>query len=234
MLAIKIILNFLNDMNELIFFTSIVVSYCLVLLFYKFLGKLGMFVWIASIAIIANIEVIKCVDILGMSVTLGNALYCSISLATDILNERYGAHEARKSALIGFMSLVVLVILSQIALLFTPNESDFASDALQTVFATTPRICAASLSCFLLSNILDTYIFSWLRKKCKFLWIRVNVSTLLSQLLDSILFFVIAFSFALPWSEILMLGITCYIIKVVITVCDTPFIYWSRKINPLQ
>lgn len=220
-------------MNELIFFMSIAVSYCLVLLFYKILGKLGMFVWVAAVAIIANIEVIKCVDIFGMSVTLGNALYCSISLSTDILNERYGAKEARKAAWIGFLALVTLVILTQTALLFEPNETDFASESLKTIFSTTPRICLASLSCFLLSNILDTYVFSWLKKKCKFLWIRVNVSTIISQLLDSMLFFVIAFAFVLPWTEIATLGITCYIIKIIITMCDTPFIYWSRNIKPL-
>lgn len=221
-------------MNELIFFISIAISYCFVLLFYKILGKVGLFIWVAIVAVIANIEVIKCVDIFGMPVTLGNALYCSISLATDILNEKYGGKEARRSAWIGFLSLITLVVLSQISLLFIPNNFDFASDALKTIFTTTPRLCLASLSCFLLSNILDTYVFAWLKKNSRFLWIRVNISTLISQILDSFLFFFIAFSFTLPVNEILTLGVTCYVVKVIITMCDTPFIYWSRNIKPLQ
>lgn len=221
-------------MNELIFFISIAISYCFVLLFYKILGKVGLFIWVAIVAVIANIEVIKCVDIFGMPVTLGNALYCSISLATDILNEKYGGKEARRSAWIGFLSLITLVVLSQISLLFIPNNFDFASDALKTIFTTTPRLCLASLSCFLLSNILDTYVFGWLKKNNRFLWIRVNISTLFSQILDSFLFFFIAFSFTLPVNEILTLGATCYVVKVIITMCDTPFIYWSRNIKPLQ
>lgn len=221
-------------MNELIFFISIAISYCFVLLFYKILGKVGLFIWVAIVAVIANIEVIKCVDIFGMPVTLGNALYCSISLATDILNEKYGGKEARRSAWIGFLSLITLVVLSQISLLFIPNNFDFASDALKTIFTTTPRLCLASLSCFLLSNILDTYVFGWLKKNNRFLWIRVNISTLFSQILDSFLFFFIAFSFTLPVNEILTLGVTCYVVKVIITMCDTPFIYWSRNIKPLQ
>lgn len=221
-------------MNELIFFISIAVSYCFVLLFYKMLGKVGLFIWVAIVAVIANIEVVKCVDIFAMPVTLGNALFCSISLATDILNERYGGQDARKSAWIGFLSLITLVVLSQISLLFLPNDFDFASDALRTIFSTTPRLCLASLSCFLLSNILDTYVFAWLKKNCRFLWVRVNISTLISQILDSFLFFFIAFSFTLPVTEILTLGLTCYIVKVIITMCDTPFIYLSRNIKPLQ
>ena len=221
-------------MNEFYFLASILVSFSLVLLFYKLLGKLGLFLWIAIVAIIANIEVVKCVDIFGLPLTLGNSLYCALSLATDILNEKYGAKEARRSAWIGFLSLTTLVILTQISLLFTPNSSDFASDALATIFSTTPRLCLASLSCFLLSNLLDTYVFSWIKNKNKYLWIRVNGSTFVSQILDSFLFFVIAFAFVLPLSEIFILGVTCYIIKVVITMCNTPFIYLGRKIKPLS
>ena len=221
-------------MNELFFFTSIAISYLLVLLFYKILGRTGLFLWIAIVVIIANIEVIKCVDIFGLPVTLGNALYCSISLGTDILNEKYGGRDARKSVWIGFLSLVTLIILSQLSLLFTPNSQDFASDALKTIFSTTPRLCFASLSCFVLSNFWDTYIFGWLKKKTKFLWVRVNISTIISQFFDSMLFSIIAFAGFMSFKETLVLGITTYIVKVVITMCDTPFIYWSRKIKPLQ
>ena len=221
-------------MNELIFFISIAISYCLVLLFYKILGRVGLFIWVAIVAVIANIEVVKCVDIFAMPVTLGNALYCSISLATDVLNEKYGGKDARKSAWIGFLSLITLIILSQISLLFIPNTFDFASESLKTIFSTTPRLCFASLSCFLLSNILDTYVFGWLKKKSKFLWVRVNISTIISQLFDSMLFSVIAFLGIMSFEETIILGITTYIVKVIITICDTPFIYWSRNIKPLQ
>lgn len=221
-------------MNELLFFLSIIVSYCLSLGFYKIFGKSGLFIWIAIVAIIANIEVIKCIDIFGMSVTLGNALYCSISLATDILNEKYGAKEARKSVWIGFLSLVTLVLLSQLSLLFAPNSFDVASTSLEVIFSTTPRICIASLSCFLLSNIMDTYIFGWIKRKSKYLWLRVNVSTIISQFVDSMLFSIVAFVGFFEIKEVLILGVTTYIVKVIITMCDTPFIYWARKINAIE
>lgn len=221
-------------MNELLFLISVVVSFATSLLFYKLLGKLGLFVCIAIMVIIANIEVVKCVDIFGMPLTLGNTLYCSISLCTDILNEKFGAKDARKSAWIGFLCLISFVLFSQLSILFSPNSIDFASESLKTIFSTTPRLCIASLSCFLLSNILDTYVFSWLKKKCKYLWVRVNVSTVISQLLDSMLFTIMAFSFAMPFKDIMVLGLTTYFIKVIITMCNTPFIYLSRRIKPLN
>lgn len=221
-------------MNEILFFISIIVSFCLALSFYKLFGKLGLFVWVAVVSVIANIEVIKCVDILGLPVTLGNSLYCSISLAVDVLNEKYGGSDARKSAWIGFFVMITFIILTQISLLFIPNSIDIASSALNTVLSTTPRICIASISCFLISNILDTYVFGWLKSKTRFLWIRVNISTLVSQFLDSMLFSVIAFLNVLSWNEVLILGITTYIVKVIITMCNTPFIYLARRIKPLK
>jgi uncharacterized integral membrane protein (TIGR00697 family) len=205
----------------------------LVLVFYKLLGRTGLFIWVSIVAIIANIEVIKSIDIFGLPLTLGNSLFCSISLATDILNEKYGSKDARKSAWIGFLVLISFVILTQISLLFEPNAIDFSSDALNTIFSTTPRICIASLLCFLVSNIFDVYVFGWLRKKSRFLWVRVNVSTIISQLLDSVLFSFMAFLFIYPVKDILILSFTTYFIKVIITMCDTPFIYLSKRIKPL-
>jgi uncharacterized integral membrane protein (TIGR00697 family) len=217
-----------------LFFASIIIGFSAALLFYKLFGRLGLFTCVAIMVVIANIEVVKCVDIFGIPLTLGNTLYCSISLCTDILNEKFGAKDARKSAWLGFLCLVSLVVFSQTSILFYPNSMDFASDAFKTLFSTTPRLCVASMSCFLLSNILDTYVFSWLKKKCKYLWVRVNISTVISQFLDSMLFTIMAFSFVMPLKDTMILGLTTYFIKVVITMCNTPFVYLGRKIKPLS
>ena len=56
-------------MNELLFFITIIVNFAGIILAYKFFGKKGLFAWIAFATISANIEVIKCVDIFGLSVT---------------------------------------------------------------------------------------------------------------------------------------------------------------------
>ena len=61
-----------------------------------------MYAWIALATVIANIEVVKCVDIFGMPLTLGNITYGSIFLATDILSEKYGIKSAKKGIFIGF------------------------------------------------------------------------------------------------------------------------------------
>ena len=75
-------------MNESLFFISLIINFVGVLCSYKFFGKIGIFCWIAIATVIANVEVLKCVDIFNMALTLGNVTYGSVFLATDILNEK--------------------------------------------------------------------------------------------------------------------------------------------------
>ena len=75
-------------MNEILFLISIAFYLGGVLFAYKIFGKTGLYVWTAISAILANIEALKMVDMFGLSVTLGNALYASSFVVTDILSEK--------------------------------------------------------------------------------------------------------------------------------------------------
>lgn len=57
-------------MNEILFFITLIVNFIGIILAFKFFGKKGLFAWIAFATVSANIEVIKCVDIFGLSLTL--------------------------------------------------------------------------------------------------------------------------------------------------------------------
>lgn len=221
-------------MNELLFFITIIINFVGIILAYKLFGKKGIFAWIAFATISANIEVIKCVDVFGLSVTLGNVIYGTVFLATDILSEMYGGKEARKGVWIGFFAMITFTIISQINLLYIPNSSDFASEALKVIFGLTPRICFASLLAYVISNNLDTYTYDFIRKKLpsdKWLWVRNNASTMTSQLIDSFLFNIVAFLGVFDWKMLIELSITTYLLKLIIAACDTPFLYIAKKIG---
>lgn len=219
-------------MNELLFFLTIVLNFCGILLAYKFFGKTGLFVWIGVATVIANIEVTKCVDMFGLSVTLGNVIYGTTFLATDILSEKYGGREARKGVLIGFFTTVVFTLISQVNLLFVPNSEDVVSEAMKTVFSFMPRICIASVIAYLISNVLDTFTYDFIRKHFpNQLWLRNNGSTMTSQLVDSFLFTIIAFAGVFEWLTIIELSLTTYAIKIIVAACDTPFLYIAKHIE---
>lgn len=219
-------------MNELLFFVTIVTNFVGILLSYRLFGKTGLLAWIALATVIANIEVTKCVDMFGFSLTLGNVIYGSTFLATDMLSEFYGGKEARKGVLIGFFATVMFTIISQINLLFVPNGQDFVSDAMKTIFSLTPRLCIASMFAYIVSNTLDTYTYDWIKRKCpNHLWLRNNGSTLTSQLVDSFLFTFAAFYGVFDMAMLVELSLTTYAVKVITAACDTPFIYMAKHIN---
>jgi uncharacterized integral membrane protein (TIGR00697 family) len=135
-------------MNELLWLLEIIVYFSLVVLSYKLFGKAGLWAWIPIAIIIANIQVTKTIEIFGLAATLGNVAYASSFLVTNILTELYGKAEAKKAVLFGFFTLVVMVLLMNLAMLFAPISSDSYSvgidKSIKDIFGLMPRIAPVS------------------------------------------------------------------------------------------
>ncbi|HQN74883.1 MAG TPA: queuosine precursor transporter [Bacillota bacterium] len=221
--------------NELLWVIFALVNFTLFLLVYKFFGRLGIFVWITLATILANIQVTKLIFLFGLEANLGNIMYGTIFLGTDVLNEIYGKKQAKKAVFIGFSVMIITVIIMTIAINFNPHPEDWAQDSLLTIFGFMPRILLASLSAFIISQFIDVYAFDKIKRKLpenKFLWIRNNVSTIISQAIDTSIFVPIAF-YGVVSNEILLgLMLSTYAIKVIVALLDTPFIYLAKKIKP--
>lgn len=214
--------------NELLFFLTTVVNFSMVLAFYRFFGKIGLFAWMAIATVIANIEVIKCCDMFGMAVALGNVAYGSTFLSNDILNEMHGGKSARKAVTLGFFALVAYTVMIQGALMFTPNAEDFASEPMKAIFSFAPRICITSIGCFWVSNMLNTYLYQFFKKHFKPMWVRNNAATAIAQFVDTVAFTFIAFAGMFDFKTKIEIIITAYIMKVIVAALDTPFLYAAR------
>ena len=135
---------------------------------------------------------------------------------------------------LAFFSLVSMTVLMVLALVFTPSEEDFAQSALERIFLIVPRITSASLLAYLVSQLHDVWAFAWLKRRLpakRFLWIRNNASTLLSQLLNSVVFTLAAFAGIFDPGLLLEILVTTYLFKVIAAVCDTPFLYLASIIR---
>ena len=220
--------------NELLWILVFLIDFGLLLLFYKFLGKIGLFAWVAMATVIANIQVIKVVQLCGITATLGNVLYASIFLATDILSENYSKKDAAIAALIGFASMLALPLLMTFSLMFTPGEDDFSQEALQMLFGVVPRVVAGSAVAYIVSQLHDVWSYHFIKGRfpsTKLLWLRNNGSTLISQLLDSLIFSTIAFYGLYPTKVFLEIVLTTYLLKAVCALLDTPFIYLAKYLH---
>ena len=208
-------------------------NFLLIILAFRLWGKTGLYVWAGFAIVIANIQVLKTVQIFGLVATLGNIVYGTTFLTTDILSELYGKHDSRKAVWIGFFTMISMTILMQVSLLFIPDESDFAQQSLKTIFGVMPRIMAASLVAYLISQNHDIWAFHFWKRSTggKYLWLRNNLSTMVSQLIDSGVFCTIAFTGLFSWPVFWQILLTTYLFKLIVAALDTPFVYWARALE---
>ena len=224
--------------NELIFVLTVLIYLGSVLALYKIFGKNGLYAFSIFATLLGNIAVCKNVDIFGVATTAGNVLYAATFLVTDILSEKYGKKEASKAVAYSFSIMILWMLGTQLILWFTPNANDYINESLKVVFGLVPRITIASLAGFICSQNLDVFLYHYIwsrtgNDKTK-LWLRNNGSTLTSQLIDTVIFTFIAFWGVYPTSVFLSILITTYLFKAVVALLDTPFMYWARRIVPLD
>lgn len=227
-------------MNELLLILCLFFTYSMVLVSFYFLGKSGLYVWTVIATITANIEVLILVNAFGMEQTLGNVLFASTFLVTDILSERYDKKTANKAVNIGIFTSVVFILLTQSWLLYIPSVNDWAQPHIREIFTNTPRLMIASLLVYAICQRFDVWAYhKWwdfttrrFGDSNRFLWLRNNGSTLVSQLLNTVLYTFGAFYGMYDMQTLISICISSYVIFLVTSLVDTPFIYLARKVVP--
>lgn len=226
-------------MNELILILSLVVIYGGDLLAYRLFGKAGIFAFTAMVTILANIEVLILVEAFGMEQTLGNLLFASTFLATDILSENEGKKEANRAVNIGIFTAAAMVIITQSWLIYTPSASDWVSPSISAVFSSTPRLILASMLGYTVSQKLDVWLYHLIWRitesktgnKKAFLWLRNNGATLTAQLINTVLFNLAAFGGVYNTKTLISIIVSGYLIYIITALLDTPIVYIARKLK---
>lgn len=224
--------------NELLLIVSLLVIYGGVLFVYKWFGKTGLYCWTVFATVTANIEVLIMIRAFGMEQTLGNILFASTFLVTDILSETAGKEDAARAVNMGIVTSVFFILLSQSWLLYTPSKEDWARPAFETIFSNTPRLLLASLLVYAISQRFDVWAYhkwwEFTKKKFgdsrRFLWLRNNGSTLISQLLNTILYTFGAFLGMYAMPVLISICLSSYAVFVATSLLDTPFVYMARRI----
>lgn len=229
-------------MNELLLLLSLIISYGSVLIWFRLFGKEGMYCFTILATIMANIEVLALVNAFGIEMTLGNILFATTFIATDILSETEGKKCANKAVKLGIATSATFIIVSRLWLYYIPSSNDMALTAIKQLFASTPRIMAASFLVYAVAQALDVYLYhkiwEYTEKRYKsrksLLWVRNNVATISSQLINSVLYNLLAF-YGIYSSEILgNIIISTFAISIITSLLDTPIIYCARYIAERQ
>ena len=246
--------DFVNSLNQLPILISWIffLFFCLfvILLFLKLFGEVGMYIYTVIAIIAANIQVLKIVNFpfFDNPIALGTILFSTTYLATDILAEYYGTNYARKNILIGFVSFLIMTLFMLFTLGFPPLDASVGSDyswALQVqenlmgIFMPFPTFFVASMIAYIISQYFDVWIYAKISEitNKKFLWVRNNISTMTSALLDNTIFSIFAWIILNPdpldFNTVLFTFILgTYILRIIIAIFDTPFIYLAKYFLP--
>lgn len=218
--------------NELLLCMSVVLIYGSIVFAYGFFKVRGLLMFAVVATILANIEVVMLIKAFGMEQTLGNVLFASTFLITDALSEIRGKKLAQESIKLTIFGSIVFLVASQTWLVYSLQDVSLSASLAQ-IFTQTPRIVIVSLLVFAIASYVDVWLYHWWWKlstkiwgsKKRFLWLRNNASTLLSQLLNTILF-----SFGAFWGvyDVGVIGeiiLSSYLIFICTSLLDTPALY---------
>jgi uncharacterized integral membrane protein (TIGR00697 family) len=174
--------------------------------------------------VISSILASKIITIFRLFVPAGVLAYCITFVATDVISEIWGRERAGRVVFSGFVALLVTFLLIRLALLWDAAPIWRGQEAFSSVLGSTSRIIVASLVAYLASQYHDVWAFHVWRKATRerHLWLRNTASTVVSQFIDTLIFITIAFYGTIP---VIPLIEGQYVIKVLIALLDTPFVY---------
>ncbi|MEM1112487.1 MAG: queuosine precursor transporter [Pseudomonadota bacterium] len=200
-------------------------------------------VFIACMGFI-NVVSAKLWTVAGLTISGGIMAYWLTFPITDVVGEVFGRKRAQLVVWLGFGANILVLLMSQIAIALPPSPLYENQTAFATVLGAVPLIVVASLAAYLIAQSHDVWAFEFWRRVTggRHLWLRNNVSTMSSQLLDSLVFNGIAFwLFAaerMPLGEFVGMTLGYWLFKVGIAICDTPvvyaLVYWLKQEDALQ
>lgn len=178
--------------------------------------------------IIANIVSAKIVTFWGLVIPAAIVAYPLTFLMTDVIGEIWGKEQANRSVKIGFVCQLLSLALIGLSIIlpvapFADNQEQFRG-----IMSSSFRVVLASMVAYLCSQTWDVWIFHKIREKnVRHKWIRNNVSTMTSQVIDTAIFITIAFYGVVPniW---VMIG-SQYLIKCIYAAVDTIPFYLMTK-----
>ena len=226
--------------QESLWLITVIYDLGLALLLYRFFGKYGLYVAVVLGIVLGNLQGGKVSELVlfgsTFKVSMGAILYSGIYFATDVLNEKYGRKEANRAVMLGFVANIAVMITLVLSVQFKPSNITGSAlevhNAISTLAYYSPTFVIGSLTAYLISQTFDVWFFHKIKSYTgeSKLWLRNNLSTITSQLLDTMIYQVTwVVATGMEWKTGFMLAATKYVFKVLIALVDTIFIYWVKK-----
>lgn len=195
--------------------------------------------------VISNVVTAKLIltgiSLFGTTITLPGAALCyAITfLMTDVIGEVWGKKEANDTVILGFICQVIATLL----IIFTkylPAADPATQDAYNVILGQNYIFVIGSLVAYFASQTWDVWVFHKIRNKHiekhgysgRGRWLWNNLSTMTSQIIDTVLFIGISFGIGFGWlfnkemwPALAAMTVGQYVLKFILAMIDTPFFY---------
>ena len=220
----------------------------------RLFGVNGLYIYNIVAVLAANIQVLKGVQFSVGSepVALGTVVFATTYLCSDILTEHYGKEVAKTGVWLCFAAQLLMTLLMVIAVGYPPlpleaigsagtEHMPLTEQAMALLFTPSPRILFASLLAFAVSQLIDIWVFQkisiWTRKRG--LWLRTTGATMISAMVDTIIFSVLAWVVLAPQPVSFSVLVFTYILgtfltRALLSILSTPVMYMSYACTPLR
>lgn len=236
-------MEFLINNPEALWVITVFYDLLLASLLFYFFGKEGLYLAIVLGIVLSNLQGGKVSDVVifdrTFTVSMGAIMYSGIYFATDLLSEKYGRREANRAVILGALANIAVMLTLILSTFFLPSDvadsADEVHNAISTLAVYSPIFVIGSITAYLISQLFDVWIFHKIKfiTGTRMLWLRNNLSTLLSQALDTFIYtFVWVLAGQLDFSTAAAIALSKYIFKFAIAILDTIFIYMLREIKP--
>jgi uncharacterized integral membrane protein (TIGR00697 family) len=234
--------------------SCILLSVCViaVLVLFRLFGAPGLYLYNTVAMLAANIQVLRGAQFSFDTepVALGTVVFATTYLCSDLLTEHYGKESAQKGVWYCFAAQILMTLLMIITVGHPPlpttatdaaEQMLMSEQAMSLLFTPSPRLLFASLIAFAVSQFNDISIYQYLNKltRGKWLWLRTSVSSLISALIDTVLFSVLAWVILAPQPVSPSTLIFTYILgtfatRAIVSLLTTPIMYLSYLFSPLR
>jgi uncharacterized integral membrane protein (TIGR00697 family) len=197
-------------------------------------------IFVCLMIILANLFIIKQVDLFGLHVTASDAYFIAAACTLNVIQEMHGKKQAMEAMAMSFFGLILFSILTQIQFFYEPNDFDSTAGAFKTIFHLSLKISLVSLLCYWVSQRMDLFLYRLSRRMTYSQAVACFFAVAISQLLDTVMFstlalssvvgnlwHVIFFSYGL---KLLILSISVGIMSGLYALLDIVNLYYESKI----
>lgn len=173
----------------------------------------------------------KFIDVLGIDFSLGLLVFPFTFLSNELMAEVYGRKASRTLVNLGMVVQVFALVFIGLSFVLPTSDLRGTDEAFSKIFGLAPRMILASLTAYWLSQLVDIEAFLTLKSQWKgrYLGLRANLASFMSQALDTAIFMLIFLGGILPWNDWWINVATAFGVKIVVAAIQTPILYWGKK-----